>query len=245
MRISCFKSLLTLSITLLSFTIVHPQTGTVHYKNEATLSHYMLKKKKNAPVLFQRLKDAAELTAKYNSKISYALNFRDSIAVFKVDPLTQTQKEDRLLRIIKNKKHDYYYCEPKNTRFFRLQDRLVKNTKIKWEIGDESKIIQGYTCKKAITKLTFYEGREAKPYLSKVIAWFAPKLPYAFGPKGYGGLPGLILELKEPENTFIAENITIPDPAVNLNWPKDTPIITLKELIEKAQKNYQRKKSKF
>ena len=29
-----------------------------------------------------------------------------------------------------------------------------------------------------------------------VVAWFCPDLPYSFGPNGYCGLPGLILELQ-------------------------------------------------
>jgi len=31
----------------------------------------------------------------------------------------------------------------------------------------------------------------------KLTAWFSPKLPNAYGPKEYSGLPGLILELDD------------------------------------------------
>jgi len=31
----------------------------------------------------------------------------------------------------------------------------------------------------------------------KIVAWYCPKININSGPSGYGGLPGLILELKE------------------------------------------------
>ncbi len=62
---------------------------------------------------------------------------------------------------------------------------------IKWEITDETKEIQGYTCKKATA---IY--RSIGIPKGEVVAWFAPKIPFSFGPSGYGGLPGLILEVE-------------------------------------------------
>jgi GLPGLI family protein len=58
----------------------------------------------------------------------------------------------------------------------------------KWKILDQIKEVNGYICLQAETK---------NPIKNQVIhAWFTDEIPYSFGPEGYGGLPGLILELE-------------------------------------------------
>lgn len=56
---------------------------------------------------------------------------------------------------------------------------------MKWQLIDESKLIDSLKCKKAICK---YRGRE-------YVAWYQPDLSLPYGPAKFGGLPGLIVEL--------------------------------------------------
>src|SRR5699024_11197932 len=42
-------------------------------------------------------------------------------------------------------------------------------------------------------------------------AWFTPDLPFQFGPIGYAGLPGLILELSIRGITYYADDIQLDD----------------------------------
>ncbi len=42
---------------------------------------------------------------------------------------------------------------------------------------------------------------------NEVTAWFAPDLPFQFGPNGYGLLPGLILQLSSNRVNFYAKKI--------------------------------------
>ena len=70
----------------------------------------------------------------------------------------------------------------------------------------------------------------------KIEAWYAPKLPFKFGPKGYNGLPGLILEIKQNDKHYVR--------AIKINWDEETFVIkpatgkriTKKELDAKFQK---------
>jgi GLPGLI family protein len=55
-----------------------------------------------------------------------------------------------------------------------------------WHLTQETKIINGYTCNKAYLKNEKGE---------KIIAYFTKEIPFSFGPNGFCGLPGLILEL--------------------------------------------------
>ncbi|MEC7753611.1 MAG: GLPGLI family protein [Bacteroidota bacterium] len=64
--------------------------------------------------------------------------------------------------------------------------------RFKWVLGNEKKEIQGFNCLKAVgTRI--YDRTET----SKVVAWYTPEIPIPTGPAGYGGLPGMILELNE------------------------------------------------
>jgi GLPGLI family protein len=42
-----------------------------------------------------------------------------------------------------------------------------------------------------------------------VIAWYCPSIPYSFGPNGYSGLPGLILELQVRNVVYGATQIEL------------------------------------
>ena len=77
----------------------------------------------------------------------------------------------------------------------------------KWELVDESKLINGYTCYKAISYKT--NKNNSGLFRFKIEAWYTPELPVPFGPVEFNSLPGLILELKDTHYTFLVSNIKI------------------------------------
>ena len=58
-----------------------------------------------------------------------------------------------------------------------------------WKVTGQQKKILDYPCISA----TFTDSLMGRARV--VTAWFAPTIPVAFGPQGYGGLPGMILEI--------------------------------------------------
>lgn len=58
-----------------------------------------------------------------------------------------------------------------------------------WKVTGQQKKILDYPCISA----TFTDSLMGRARL--VTAWFAPTIPVALGPQGYGGLPGMILEV--------------------------------------------------
>lgn len=74
---------------------------------------------------------------------------------------------------------------------------------IKWEILKERKKIDSFLCIKAIGN---FGGRN-------YTAWFAPDLPFRYGPWKFSGLPGLILEISDSkqEVTFSLIKLTRPE----------------------------------
>ena len=67
---------------------------------------------------------------------------------------------------------------------YRIQEEIPKH---RWKILNEIREIDGYLCMKAETKDTIKD--------QVIHAWFADGIPFSGGPEGFGGLPGLILEL--------------------------------------------------
>lgn len=70
------------------------------------------------------------------------------------------------------------------------EDHIVEGEWVlpKWKILDQIKDVNGYICLSAETRDTVKN--------QVIVAWFTDKLPYRFGPEGYGGLPGTILEIE-------------------------------------------------
>ncbi|WP_346432227.1 GLPGLI family protein [Flavobacterium acetivorans] len=87
----------------------------------------------------------------------------------------------------------------------------------------ESKIISSYLCYKAVLKIPFV-NRKGEARVNEITAWFAPSLPYSFGPKHFYGLPGLILETTENKTTFLATKITFDSNEVKIDFPKGKTI---------------------
>lgn len=81
---------------------------------------------------------------------------------------------------------------------FLIQDELRS---IPWKLSGETKKVNGYDCMQAT-----YANPERK---QNVVAWFTDAIPVPSGPAGYGGLPGLILELdmNEGETIYTAANL--------------------------------------
>lgn len=82
----------------------------------------------------------------------------------------------------------------KHKMSFGEKFNVVYPYKDNWIITKDTKIINGYKCYKATTV------REEKNYYKDTYqkffpeVWFAPEIPYQFGPRGLDGLPGLVLE---------------------------------------------------
>lgn len=92
----------------------------------------------------------------------------------------------------------YYLIKRKDniiSHFELVGNDLIKydeNIAFEWKLVDDSKMINGYNCKKATI---IFEGREW-------IAWYAVEIPVNVGPYKFYDLPGLILELSDTHNLF-------------------------------------------
>lgn len=134
--------------------------------------------------------------------------------------------------------NDVYYKNTKENRFANKTEIMGKRFLIKdelpkydWKLTDETKNIGVYTCYKATytrqedrTSMSMENG-EVSEKTEKVdvvtTAWYTPTIPVSNGPRGYNGLPGLILEVKEGNETIICSEIVMnPKDKIKIEEPK-------------------------
>ena len=100
-----------------------------------------------------------------------------------------------------------------------------------WKITNEFKEINDFKCLKATTEYETYSELRKKTIKFKIIAWFSYDIPYRFGPAGFNGLPGLILELQNGGFYYIATKISKTKTS-KIEAPKNGKKITQKEFDE-------------
>lgn len=130
-----------------------------------------------------------------------------------------------------------YYTSSNNENFVQNchtlgECFLIEKQKIEWEITQETKKVQGYSCFKATT------NREDSGKTFVTVAWFTTELPFNFGPMGYKGLPGLILELDDSAINFTASKVEInPKEKIKIKKPTEGIKVTEKEFLELLKKS--------
>ncbi len=112
------------------------------------------------------------------------------------------------------------------------KDFLISNSLIslKWNLENKTKKIGKYLCYKATAISRTGNKKEI------VTAWYAPEIPFRFGPAGYVGLPGLIMQLQVGH---ISMSLTKLDYSakVKIKKPNKGNKITQQELNELIDKN--------
>ena len=173
----------------------------------------------------------------------FTLRFNKNISNFNISSKTNEINENQ--KFIYNSARagytsfsEVYFDKQSNTIYEVMNDGVITKDTLNiqnWNITKESKNIDKYTCYKALYSFEFLSRKGEK--LSRVItAWFAPSLPYSFGPKTFNGLPGLILELTEKKTTYLVSSILLNDNEVKLDLPKGKTI-TRKEYEAKISEN--------
>ncbi len=148
----------------------------------------------------------------YGSQLRFELKFNKIQSVFKfIDGVDKEDFEYQVAKAAFGTNSDIYYDNRQHREISKtVEGEIIEglNAIYNWEISTESKKIGEYVCYKAVLNIP-YINRKGESKTSEIIAWFAPSLPYSFGPKNYYGLSGLILELKDVRSTYIAFSIEL------------------------------------
>lgn len=147
------------------------------------------------------------------NKIDYTLNFNQNEAYFFANAKLLNDGEDFGLAAITGdgKLKQYQNSSTNECRLYvdsRRTGVVIVNDEhtLQWVLTTETKVIDGFVCYKATTPK--YDSGKISEYVI-VTAWYAPSLPISFGPIGYSGLPGLVLELQTDRATYFVKKISL------------------------------------
>ena len=141
-------------------------------------------------------------------------------------------------------------------KIFLIKDNLVSYD---WELTGETKNIGNYTCYKAVfekeeesieIKMIDGEVKEEKGIKKRtIVAWYTTDISISNGPKNYGGLPGLILEVNDGNETIVCSEIILnPKEIKEIKEPTKGKIVTRKKFddisIEKSKEMMNRYRSR-
>lgn len=104
-------------------------------------------------------------------------------------------------------------------------------TRLKWKIEDDMRMIAGYPCRKATTRICDSVV---------VVAFYTDQIMVSGGPEGFNGLPGMILGLAVPRlyTTWFATNIQLTAPEVKAFVPaKKSKKAGVNDMIAEVQKS--------
>ena len=172
--------------------------------------------------------------AKKNAKyVTFSLDFNDIAMQFYENKKMSSEENNTIFSSAFSGIDGKYYKEKKSNVIFNEIDNnighliLKKNDDTKWTLTKESKRIQDYLCYKASAIVTVKNS--AGTFKRTIIAWFCPMIPVSFGPKGYGGLPGLIMELQDRNIIIGATKIELKTKDTKIEMPKKGKLISEEE----------------
>jgi len=122
-------------------------------------------------------------------------------------------------------------------KVFLIRDNLVAYD---WELMGETKNIGNYTCYKAKfeieeedIQINMIDGEVKEGKVTKkrtLVAWYTPEVPISNGPSNYGGLPGLILEVNDGNQTIVCSEIVLnPKEVKEIKEPTKGKVVTRDE----------------
>lgn len=173
----------------------------------------------------------------------FTLSYTNNEAIFKMDNVLIDQKErgKKLAFIIANGYDKFYYNKTTDsivmqTEVYGATFRVFTNiSDTEWKISNERKQIDGFLCYKATT--SYETVNDVGTFNKKVTAWFAPEIPVPFGPAGFAGLPGLIVELQDDKILYFLLKINSTAKGIKIESFKKGKIVTKNQLDNFAFEN--------
>lgn len=170
------------------------------------------------------LVNAINLTERFE----YVLEFNVNESIFYLKNVLIEDNKSKLLPLAKIivGKGTYYQNKVKNENIhqvkisgglFLITDSFLTD----WEITQDQKMIGKYLCFRAI--------KQCKSCNTAEEVWFTPEIAVPFGPLGYSGLPGLILEIKKKTITLRLASIDFKPKNIVIKKPTKGKVVTKDE----------------
>ncbi|WP_405610617.1 GLPGLI family protein [Polaribacter sp. Asnod1-A03] len=176
-------------------------------------------------------------------QISFELIFNNNSSYYKLIKKLNpdTDKGIDFAKLYTGGKEEIYTNKNKNLKIKKIDvfgDFFLVNSKFKenWKLTQETKKIGKYICFKAflVKEIKGFNNKKSN-FITQV--WYSPEIPANFGPKGYGNLPGLILELEQGGIIYYAQKIELNNKKnIVINPPKKGNIISEEDFSDMFRK---------
>jgi len=213
--------------------------GLSQTKGGKAIYNVFLTIEKNAEGVSERLSKSLEEAEVFAENLELSLEFNDKKAVFKPKDNDGIELKGGKIALAWCGCGKTYYTdilngvvlynnEQNRSGIFKKNEFLVeKPINTKWIISQETKTIHNLKCYKAIQEIP--DGNKIR----EITVWFAPEVPYPYGPNGYAGLPGLIIELQDGKTTlFGLKKLTLSDVFTKIELPTEGKRIKEEEYFE-------------
>lgn len=169
------------------------------------------------------------------------LYYANKMLYFRKDFMIPEHVSSIQKKLLKAFQNDIFYFDFENQIYYKHTEFLNKKYNIrlfeekpKWEILNETKLINGYLCYKAIKK---------NLNSSDSVVWFTPEINFQIGPADSQFLPGFVLEYDFKMYKIYCEKIdfTLSEEEIkSIQNPKgiDVNEDELKKIVDKAKQNY-------
>jgi GLPGLI family protein len=188
----------------------------------------------------KKINDKTKSNPKILKGLNYFLQGNKSASIFKFEKKLQLDNGVNKRFISRGGGGGLYYKNIKDS--VRLEQKETidgelylishKFKKYNWKLSKDSKNIGKYLCYKATANYTEYNSIKKKNINFNIVAWYTPEISFPYGPSGYDGLPGLVLETKNGGFYFIASKVKITSNISKISPPKKGIKVTLKEFNE-------------
>ncbi|WP_418646442.1 GLPGLI family protein [Tenacibaculum insulae] len=222
------------------------KSGIITYQKEKLNTIFTEDKKEKLGIKkYTKFSKIEKTTKKAHKLLNFFLKFNKQKSLFKVQDLMYTPKDKFLRFSIGAEGKGLYY----NSFTERLRERntfgeifIIKYESLEWKLKNVSKKIGNYICYKAETIEKVKTRNGIIDY--KIVAWYTPEINVSFGPIGFSGLPGLILELERNNVRYFSTNIILnPQKKIAIKKPNRGKLITEEEyrdMLIKSRKDFKK-----
>lgn len=190
------------------------------------------------------LKEYLHKAKQSSESVKFVLDFSNNETLFYHNFLEKDETDVKFvlmfcgytMPIYSNLEEKYCFYNNSETIFFKRNQYLIKKPILnKWKITTEKKVIGKYECYKAICQYEIFNPRGK--FTHTAVAWYCPEIPLQSGPKEFGNLPGIIVELHDKNITFGLEKISFFEPNENfiISKPNEGELINFDSFNELVQ----------
>jgi GLPGLI family protein len=202
----------------------------------------------------QLVDDLMSSMEKNIKNIKVFLNFSSSKSIYYVEtPLDKSPYEESIFKMLSSvlrTGNKYYVSYDDKTIIlvkeslgeeFLITKKLIQPKEEGWLFVNERKEINGFLCYKATRDYEFI--RKGIKTIRKQIVWYAPEIPFRYGPRDFIGFPGLVLKLADGKIIYTLRNVKlskIPEKIVKPLKGKKVSEEEYEKIIKEASVYYKR-----